>query len=116
MNNNNCHYCDNFLLLEIKLVELNSLRINVYYCSQCDVDYLCLNDKLVSVSIYTTINNNIFRYTVSLNGKSQLCKVQEQYKHSRNITKDKIILRFENAKDITPENFKEKLQHWLIFL
>lgn len=111
-----CTYC-NHAASPIVLDELDQLNIKTYYCHNCAAEYLYLNNKsLAAISLFTKINDKVFRYTKSSSGKCQLWLVDKNNIHSRYKNLCKLILNLNDFTEITPNTINGKVRYWLLFI
>jgi hypothetical protein len=102
------------------LKEMSNLGVKVYFCFKCNAEYLYWqNDQLGSISLYLTLNNNMYRWTDSLNGFMILYHVYIPGIPGEKVNALKSIfcLTPEQAKpEITPDNIANKIRNYLLLL
>lgn len=92
-------------------------RILLFFCHPCQAEYLVWtsSNKQSSVSLYTTIDNKLYRLTTT-DYQSTLSYIQDPgipgQKRNKNI---KTIKCFEQLEDINPKNINEKIKLFITF-
>jgi hypothetical protein len=97
-------------------------RLLIYFCSDCRAEYLVYkkSNKLYSASLYTKINDRVYRWSVLSEGSAQLWLVKEPGTPGISINKGlsmvKAFFQPDSVPALTPENINEKIRTWLVFL
>lgn len=99
-------------------------RLLVYFCSDCKAEYLVYkrSNKLYSTSLYTKINDRLYRWSVISEDSAQLWLVKEpglpgiSINKGLSIVKSFFPLEGDAIPALTPENINEKIRTWLVFL
>jgi hypothetical protein len=99
-------------------------RLLIYFCSDCRAEYLVYkkSNKLYSTSLYTKINDRVYRWSVLSEGSAQLWLVKEPGTPGISINKGLSMVKSffppegEDVPTLTPENINEKIRTWLVFL
>jgi hypothetical protein len=115
--NKSCKYC-NSKLISISCEENYLYNITILYCIECRAEYFYIsNDKLSSISLYTSINDKIYRWTEIINGVRQLWHViKYERPGSRSLINNKKILTIKNSSiNLNPKNIQEKIKSYLNF-
>lgn len=113
-----CIYCKENIPYE-SISELEILGIKVYFCFVCQAEHLYFsNDNLASVSLYTTINSNLYRWTMPCKGNNQLWLVKNQeLPFSRKKSNTELVKCFDEISyNVNPKNVYKKIKNLLIFL
>lgn len=113
------------------LVEMEEHNVKVYFCSDCRAEYLYfwdsrsenwrLHGNPSSISLYTTINDKMYRWTISSTGDGLLWYVKNPGVPGSRKNSDMEPVKSFRVKegavpDITPQNINDKVRTWLIFL
>lgn len=122
MNDFKCLFCFN-LATPAPQKKLDAYGIYVRFCHKCMVEYISHEDrsKVNYYSLYTTINDKVYRWTVSTLERplyAWLRHVQNPGIPGYMINKDMVVIkRFkDDIPNITPQNINEKVKTYLIFL
>jgi hypothetical protein len=116
-----CKFCQQ----ETQFVPLIDERINetfdIYFCATCNAEYLCIvgESKIWSYSLYTDINEKLYRWTVSgIMGAHvwHIGKPGIPGKIPNKNTKLITTIKQEPLPDVTPQNVNHKLRTWITFL
>lgn len=115
-----CHFCNK----QTACVPLNETTfIEVYFCYGCQAEYTYWNacEEPTFVHLYTTINNNMYRWSTFFVNKKQrgaIFHVKEPGIPGVKPNKDlKRVKSFSsNLPTITPDNVNVKLKFMLLFL
>lgn len=99
-------------------------RLLVYFCSDCRAEYLLYRQShnLYSTSLYTKVNDRMYRWSVMEPGFALLWLVKQPGTPGITINKGlSVVKSFDPMKgemvpSITPENINEKVRIWLVFL
>jgi len=99
-------------------------RLCVYFCHTCNAEYVYFRDnKIISESLYTGINNRVYRYTIAYGDIGQIWYVEKPGIPGAVVNKGmKLLKSFNPGKNcdttpiLTPQNVNEKLRTWLVFL
>jgi hypothetical protein len=117
-----CQFCQQFPHYA-PLEEMENHGVKVFFCHPCRAEYLCWDDNNTysSVSIYTEIQNRIYRWTRWTNtakGAAQLWLIKNPGVPGtrRNQNLESVMYLEKDIPDITPDNIKEKIKTWLLFL
>lgn len=113
------------------LAEMEELDVKVYFCSTCIAEYCYFwddvhgswqrNGQPSSVSLYTTINTKVYRWTISSTGDANLWYIKNPGIPGTRKNIDLECLKSFMTKDgsvpeITPQNINDKIRTWLVFL
>ena len=115
-----CKFCKEEAIYS-PIDELKKHAVNIFFCHTCRAEYLVFPDgKIASTSLYTDINEKMYRWTVASNNKGTLSLINNPgipgtRKNGEMISIKSFNDTFKNI-NITPDNIKEKIQAWLIFL
>ena len=95
--------------------------VGVFFCYPCNAEYIYFFDGLcASTSLYTEINNNTYRYTITSSGIGALSQIIDPgIPGKRKNGSVKQIKRFESSytpSDITAQNINDKIRTWLLFV
>lgn len=112
--------------------ELAEQGLYSYFCTPCSSEYVAwisAHDRIIriqpdieykgSLHLYTTINEKLYRWTVSLDMKVAYLRHYKEPGVPGKIPnrKSELLHVFrDNIPEITPANIKEKIQTFLIFL
>lgn len=113
-----CRFCINGASYA-PLNEMEKHDIKVYFCHDCKAEYLYFPDGLAaSVSLYTEINQRMYRWTVSSQHVAQLTYIKDPgIPGTRKNENLEFIKSFKkDYPHITPQNINEKIRVWLVFL
>ena len=115
-----CKFCEKSSQYS-PLQEMESHGVRVYFCHDCQAEYLYWSDGgSLSTSLYTTINDKMYRWTVSNNFNAILWYVTDPGTPGVRKNKSlKFIKEFVNQAEvttITPQNIVDKLKTYLLFL
>lgn len=99
-------------------------RLLVYFCSDCRAEYLVYkkSNKVYSTSLYTKINDRVYRWSVLSEDNAQLWLVKEPGTPGISVNKGLSMVKSFPSKDgeplpaLTPQNINEKIRIWLVFL
>lgn len=115
-------YCCHFCLEQISsapIEELTKFGMQVYFCHTCLAEYVFVgNGKSLShYNLYATINNKMYRWTIN-DSCALLRYVKCPGQVGSIVNRDLGILKIfkSDIPIITPQNIKDKLQTYLIFL
>lgn len=123
MNNDTIHPCK-FCYQEVQykpLAEMENYGVRVYFCYDCNTEYLYwMNPNIsdnISVSIYATHNSKMYRWT-STGVAAHLWYIKTPgIPGTRKNENLELIKTFnQDIPIITPDNFIEKLSVYLLFL
>jgi len=112
-----CQFCNGFAQ-HSPLQELSRYKVAIYFCHLCQAEYLYSgNDELLSVSLYTTINNRMYRWSLS----SDFARLWWVKKPGiTGVKKNEglvcLLTLEENIPSLLPSNINEKVKNWLLFL
>lgn len=117
----NCKFCQD----QATYAPLNEMEVHgvkVFFCHECQAEYVVFPDGTVaSTSLYTKINQKMYRWTVTSVGNGIIYHVVEP--GIPGVKKNKLsMVKHFNSKDgqaiqnLTPQNVNDKLKTWLIFL
>lgn len=94
--------------------------LKIHFCQQCQAEYVCWDDDqtIGSVNLYTTINDKMYRWSVSPFDKTgRLWFIKTPGVMGQIPNKDLVLLKvFEEFAPVTPQNIKEKIRLMLTFL
>jgi len=116
-----CQYCQKEVINSLYIDDLAEVNINIYFCNNCNVEYLYFDksDTFISKSIYTSINNIVYRWVDPSFGSCQLIKVcsntipdLKRY----NLTNHIIIKCNKGEIEISPSNINKKVKNILLLL
>lgn len=101
---------------------MEMVGIKVYWCDGCCAEYLYFedDDQVNCCSLYTTINNKMYRWTTTASGATHLCYIEHPGVPGKTINRDTIILF--STKDrgdlpvVTPHTVKQKIGIYLLFI
>jgi len=94
-------------------------NVSVYFCHPCQAEYLFFRDgSRASVSLYTTIKDKMYRWTVTSVGSAQLWHVKEPGVPGVKVNEGMFTVKSfsGNIPQLTPDNINEKVRTWLLFL
>jgi hypothetical protein len=119
-----CNFCHQ-IPSAAPLPEMKAHGIDIYFCFTCQTEYSywSKSGNLNSYSMYHTIDEKMYRWTVLPSGNCQLWHVQAPGIPGSRVNKNlKLIIKF-NKKDselpisnITPSNIDEKIRLYLVML
>lgn len=95
---------------------------DVYFCYDCSTEYLYVakdDDELWGYSIYTYINNELYRWTMSGMGHAHIWLIGTPgVPGSIPNTNTKLVktIKQKPLPDVTPKNINHKIKTWLTFL
>jgi hypothetical protein len=120
-----CKFCGQ-LSTYAPLDEFKRFKIDIYYCHTCQAEYLYWsNGDISSWSLYTTINDRMYRITYSypgageVHGITRLWYIQDPGNPgTRKNNGCSFISNFDNIEmpEITPHNVNEKIRSYLLFI
>ena len=122
-----CKFCQQ-MATYAPLDELEIYGVKVFYCYQCKAEYLYYTSggtptTYASVSLYTEINNKMYRWTIIENGhgkSARLWWIKNPGIPGTRINSDlESVVYFEDfvpPSDITPQNIMNKISLWLPFV
>lgn len=113
-----CQFCANGASYA-PLDEMEKHGVKVYFCYECRAEYLYFSDGLAaSVSLYTEINQRMYRWTVTSQNVAQLIYIKNPgIPGTRKNENLEFIKSFQkDFPQVTPQNINEKLRTWLVFL
>jgi len=99
--------------------EMEIHNVIVYFCKPCKAEYIFFNDgMLAAVSLYTTIKNKMYRWSVISENNAQLWYVKfpgiPGFKANDGMS---TVLSFNNKIPLlNPLNINQKVTTWLLFL
>lgn len=114
-----CKFCNHEALS--KPLKDVSLHFDVYYCFTCEAEYLYMtkDDELWSYNLYTFINGELYRWSVSGFGNGHIWYIGSPGVPGEVPNRNaKLIRTFKSLPlpDVTPQNINNKLKTWLTFL
>lgn len=115
-----CKFC-NKEILHKPIEEMEKYGVKVYFCYNCSTEYIYwINSNFgdyISVSIYTTHNNKMYRWTTS-GTTAHLWYIKTPGIPGTRKNENLELLRTfsQDIPSITPDNFLEKLSVYLLFL
>lgn len=94
--------------------------IDIYYCYPCNTEYLFFieSDELWGYSIYTYINNSLYRWSNSGMGNG-IWHIEKPGVPGKSKNEGMTLVkafRQDPLPDINPENINSKIKTWLPFL
>lgn len=116
-----CQFCQQAAVYS-PIEEMELMSIRVHWCAQCHAEYLHFSESPVvnSWSLYITISERMYRWTVTALGAASLWYIKEpgvpgsranrNYQRLLNLTKEDV------QPTINPQNIKSKIQTYLLFL
>lgn len=120
----NCQFCENPTTYA-PLDQMENFGIKVYFCHPCQSEYLYLsregviNETPSSFSLYTTINNKMYRWTRMAGGGVHVWLVKKPGIPGIRINSEMesvVYIEEDEPFNINPQNIQVKLQIWLPFL
>jgi hypothetical protein len=97
--------------------------VGVYFCYPCKAEYCQFWQSTVfaNISLYTEINQEMYRWSVSSTGDAQLWYVGEPGEPGIRANKKLESIKYfrtetVNVPTITPLNINEKIRTWLLLL
>ena len=119
-----CKFCNQEAAYK-PLKEMN-LFFDIYFCEPCLAEYLYYSssisgteEDLWAYSLYTYINEQLYRWNVSMSGSGLIWHIKEpgvpgvtpnrKTKLIKSITQNPLPI-------ITPQNINERLRTWITFL
>lgn len=110
-----CRFCNNDMVA-VPLV-IGTRTLEVYFCYTCQSEYVDWGG-IVSIHLYTQINNKTYRWSIEENGNvGRLWHVAEPgIPGERPNRKLKLVKYFKHFPNITPSNVERKLKFMLLFL
>lgn len=103
--------------------EMKDRGVNVYFCHSCMAEYLvCKNGYVSSVSLYTQINHNMYRWTVTSSGSGTVWHIIDPGEPGVKKNGRVVLIKFFEPSfdyalpNINPKNINNKLRTWLVFL
>lgn len=100
--------------------EMENINVKVHWCEVCQAEYLRFadSDKAYTCSLYTIINQRMYRWTTNAHGNAWLYYIKEPgvpgERPNRGI---QWILTLNNVADkLTPQNINAKIRTYLLFL
>lgn len=113
-----CKFCHGEAVYS-PIEDLKQHAINIFFCDTCRAEYLAFPDsRISSVSIYTEINNKMYRWTTTSNNRGTLSIIKNPGIPSNRKNEGVIyVLSFNNIlpNTVTPDNIQQKIKAWLIF-
>lgn len=115
-----CKFCNNGAYFS-PLQELERHEVGIYFCHLCQAEYLYFNDgSPASCSLYTVINDRMYRWSRSTADTAQLWWIQVPGEPGVRKNEGLVHLIGFDKNDtipcITPTNINEKIRTWLVFL
>jgi hypothetical protein len=115
-----CKFCKGDAFFR-PLKEMEVLEVHVHFCDKCQAEYLRFNDgTIASVSLYTKINDHMYRWTVTSARTAQLWRVKDPGIPGTRVNRNlEPVMGFEigdTIPEITPDNVEDKIRTWLVFL
>lgn len=117
-----CQFCNNEPV-DSPVEEMSRYGVSVYYCHTCQAEYLYFRSgTCASVSLYTTISDRCYRWTVTSANTAQLWHIKEPGVPGVKKNEGMVPVKSFDEKDgdhlpkLTPLNVNEKLRTWLLFL
>jgi hypothetical protein len=116
-----CQFCQQ-LAAYTPLEEMEIHSVRVYWCEPCHAEYLHFSESPVvnSCSLYTTINNRMYRWSVTVLDHASLWYIEEPGIPGVKANKGTVRLfslgRGEAKPTVTPQNIHDKLATYLLFL
>lgn len=117
--NINCQFC--YKCTHYKpLKAMKDLGVDVYFCFACNAEYLVWqNSNIGSVSLYTTINEKMYRWTVA-GDRHTLWYVENPgvpgFETNKNLKHILSIDENSTKPVMTPNNIQEKIRTYLLIL
>ena len=119
-----CKFCQSPAIYS-PIERMENFGIKVYFCHPCQAEYLyfsrndIVNEKPASYSLYTTINNKMYRWTTISGGGVNVWYVKNPGEPSVSINEGMEFVA--HIKEIgpfsvNPQNIMVKLKIWLPFL
>jgi hypothetical protein len=120
-----CQFC----LGEATYAPLEAMKyygFEIFFCATCQAEYIyhfqnCSEVKYSSISLYTEINDKMYRWTTVLDGAKRRCSlwyIKEPglpgVKPNRKL--NCLFASCEEMPPVTPQNIQGKISSWLTFL
>jgi hypothetical protein len=123
MNTKPCKFCDGYAI-HAPVDEMKKHGAEVFFCHDCQAEYIYFikKDICASTSLYTKINNRMFRWTVTSAGIGTLSRIINPGVPGIKKNGKVEFLKSFNPKlgqkfnSITPKNIYEKIKTWILFL
>jgi hypothetical protein len=120
-----CKYCNQEVPYR-PLAQMEQHNVKVHFCDTCQAEYLFWSNGVQnSISLYTSINDKIYRWTVYKDIQGTLWWVKDPGEPGSRVNRNLVAIKSFGTEDsddpdflpvLTPSNIKEKLRTWLIFL
>jgi hypothetical protein len=117
-----CKFCQNKPTYS-PLDRMEEFGIKVYFCHPCQAEYLyfsregVINEEPSSASLYVKVNNKMYRWSVLSDGRGQLWLVNKPGIPGSKINEGyESVFHTYEVSNITPQNIKEKIRTWLMFM
>lgn len=120
-----CKFCPtkNYNAVYAPIDDMERHGAHVFFCHACQAEYIYFADGICAcTSLYTTINNKMYRWTVTSVGTGNLSYIGQPgipgVKKNDQIQTIKYFDPQQGHKvhHLTPQNVQEKLKIWLLFL
>lgn len=101
--------------------EFENLEVYAYLCETCQAEYLYFKNSThaISWSLYTTINNRLYRWSIGFSGNATLTYLKNNQLPRTRLTHEteKLmwIAKGNPQPTITPYNIQQKLSIYLLF-
>jgi hypothetical protein len=121
MTDKTCTFCQKTATYApIEEMELYSGK--VYFCYDCQAEYIYVDDILSYTSLYTEIDGRVFRWSISKCGSTSIWRIIEPgIPAIRKNGRTKLVKYFDikcgdPIQLLTPQNVNKKLKIWITFL
>lgn len=120
-----CHFCDKetaYVPLSVgsPYKPLSPKMLRVHFCQACQAEYVYWSDDgtLSFLHLYTTINDKMYRWTVSESEKAACLSYVEKpgIPGRRANEKIQLLKKLEDHPDLTPQNVAEKIKFILLYM
>jgi hypothetical protein len=119
-----CKYCNQEVPYR-PIEDMERYNVKVHFCDSCQAEYLIWSNGVRnSVSLYTSINDKMYRWSVYKDITATLWWIKTPGEPGTRVNKDLTVIKSFGDRDddtdplpiLTPSNIREKLRTWLIFL